>query len=1284
MTPESANSHVSHNEQLLERARNVIRELRERLVAAEALSKPAPIAIVGMACDFPGVRTDLEAFWQMTVDGRDAVCMIPPDRWDRDALYAAHAPTAGKMNTLQAAFLGDVARFDAAFFDVPPIEAVRMDPQQRIFLETAWHAIEDAGLSREALSGSETGVFVGVHSQSMDYYALQAADIDSLDAYAATGTAQDVIAGRLAYWLNLQGPSMAINTACSSSLVALHLACRSLRAGDCNAAIAGGVNLLLSPTTSVAASQLQMLASDGRCKAFDSRADGFGRGEGCGVVILKRLYEAERDGDRILAVIRGSAINQDGRTNGLTAPNGLAQQRLLRRALENAGVSSSQVGYVETHGTGTTLGDPIEVEALAEVLGSTSRTFSCALGSVKANIGHLEGAAGIAGVIKAILVLRNKYIPPVANLQILNPHLPVEGSALNIPLQGRPWTSEATRIAGVSSFGWSGTNAHFILEEAPDKLPALPTQHVLGQRQVMVAVSAQSVEALRILALAYADRLEKIEDRELYDIGFTSTFRRTHHPYRLAAVGSNGYQIASVIRVKAAKLTRDLSALTMPIDVVGSSSDLEKIVQLYENGGDVDWKGINPVAGATVQLPRYPFQGKRYWLTGPAANRQSDPNAVAPDNWFYRVEWSKQPLVSDLNPICSDRALIILDDAFEFGDKLLESVRRSGYRAMHVCRGESSAKISSDQYKVQANSVAGVGRLLELLSEEGISTANIVYVAGVRNAQNMVKDALLTAQAILKSKIDAKLWFVTRGGQSVSEDFSRIEEGHAALWGFSRVLGLESPDICGAVIDISQDVNDSDVRAVINEVIHSDGEDRVAYREGQRWVPRLKRIETSALSKTKFAIRQDGCYLITGAFGNLGMQLAEWLVELGVRNLELVGRRSPDDMNRPDLLDRLETMKAKGVAIHLRIYDIGEASLVDGLFRDIERGGLRLSGVIHAAASIEFGTIAESSEQDIARIFRAKVDGARLLDVHTRKHSLDFFVTFSSAAVSIGARNASIYAAANSCLSGIAEERQNKGFPALNVEWGLWEDSAAIEQRELIARSGFLPMQPTKALEALGRLIASGESTPIVAAIDWLTLGPALEMRGHGAFVSEVVNDMAFAARSVEESEIVSNTSAASSDKTNSSRILEEISVASEHNRFDLLLKFVSREAKVVFGISPEDILDETRGLFQMGMNSLMSVDLKKRLEAGLGVKLPGTLTLSYPTITALAGYLEERLFPRGQEASASLDSQAGSGHDSKKSPDEELVFIASMDDSETDAAIAAELAAIQQKLGAY
>ena len=519
--------------------------LTRRLQAVHTPSRSTlqePIAIIGMGCRFPGGANTPEAFWQLLQHGVDAIREVPAERWDVDALYDLDPTTPGKMNTRWGGFLEQVDQFDASFFGISPREATRMDPQQRLLLEVAWEALEDAGQMTERLAGSQTGVFVGIHSHSSDYCWLQFTDPADVDLYTGTGTAHNVITGRLSYLFDLRGPSVAVDTACSSSLVAVHLACQSLRTGECRMALAGGVNLMLSPLFTIAASRMNMMAPDGRCKTFDARADGFVRGEGCGIVVFKRLTDAMADGDNILAVVRGSAMNQDGHTNGLTAPNGLAQQAVIRQALDNAGVSPSQITYVEAHGTGTALGDPIEVEALANVVGQPRPSGPpCVLGSVKTNIGHLEGAAGIAGLIKVVLALQHEAIPRQLHFTELNPHISLEHTPFVISASELPWQRSATRrYAGVSSFGWSGTNAHVIVEEAPT--PSLydhDAEEASARSQTyLLPLSARDPEALRSVARACQEFL--VETRlPLNNVCYTASMLRTHHEYRLALVGDS-------------------------------------------------------------------------------------------------------------------------------------------------------------------------------------------------------------------------------------------------------------------------------------------------------------------------------------------------------------------------------------------------------------------------------------------------------------------------------------------------------------------------------------------------------------------------------------------------------------------------------------------------------------------------------------------------------------------------------------------------------------------------
>ncbi|UQA57008.1 type I polyketide synthase [Polyangium aurulentum] len=518
------------------------RDLRSRIDGIEIIDAE-PIAIVGMGCRFPGGANSPGELFDLLASGRDAITEIPRERWDIDQYYDPDPAAPGKMNTRWSGLVDKVDQFDPYFFGISPREAVNIDPQQRLLLEVAWEALEDGGLPPDRLVGSRTGVFIGACTN--DYALLQSLEGDPfrLDPSFAIGNANCFLAGRLSYLFGFEGPSLVVDTICSSSLVAVHLACQSLRRGESELALAGGVNLILSPLNTVSTSKQRTMAPDGRCKTFDARADGFVRAEGCGVIALKRLSDALANGDRIHALIRGSAVNQDGRSNGMTAPNALSQQTVLKQALENGGVAASQVTYIEAHGTGTSLGDPIEVDALKEVYGAP-RTDGrpCALGAVKTNLGHLEAAAGIAGLIKAVLCLERGVIPPNLHYKQLNPNISLEGTPFFIPTEPHPWPAGSDRrLAGVSSFGFSGTNAHAVLEEAP----ALPTpKPEVARPQHLLVLSAKTPEALVDLASRYAKHLEQHPGLALEDVCATAHEGRSHFAHRLAVVAASSAQMA--------------------------------------------------------------------------------------------------------------------------------------------------------------------------------------------------------------------------------------------------------------------------------------------------------------------------------------------------------------------------------------------------------------------------------------------------------------------------------------------------------------------------------------------------------------------------------------------------------------------------------------------------------------------------------------------------------------------------------------------------------------------
>ncbi|HSI39298.1 MAG TPA: SDR family NAD(P)-dependent oxidoreductase [Xanthobacteraceae bacterium] len=582
----------------LQRAFLALEQTRGRLAAVEAAARE-PIAVIGLGCRTPGGARDAASFWQLMLDETDAISQVPAGRWDHDALYDPNPDAPGRVATRHGGFLDEIDTFDPGFFGIAPREAQGMDPQQRLLLEVAWEALEHAGQAPDGLEGSATGAYFGVTSADYAYLQLQSGDTGLLDAHFAAGIAHSIFSGRLSYLLGLNGPSLTIDTACSSSLVAVHLACQALRNGECRMALAGGVNLMLAPDIYISLSRARMLAPDGRCKTFAASADGFARGEGCGVVVLKKLSDAQADGDRVLAVIRGSALNQDGASGSLTAPSGPAQEAVIREALARAGVTPNDVGFIEAHGTGTQLGDPLEVRALGAVFGpGRDPAQPLLIGSVKTNVGHLEGAAGITGLIKLVLSLQNRTLPAHLHFDAPSPHIDWAALPLKVPTRTQPFEPiNGRRIAGISAFGFSGTNAHIVLEEAPaapERAPAAASSHLL-------ALSAQTPEALKALAARYADFIAARPDLPAGDICRTANGGRAHFAHRATLVAGTSAELGAGL----AALSRFESAERLTVAAL-PPGDPPRIAFLFTGQG-VQYPGMakalydaSPVFRATL------------------------------------------------------------------------------------------------------------------------------------------------------------------------------------------------------------------------------------------------------------------------------------------------------------------------------------------------------------------------------------------------------------------------------------------------------------------------------------------------------------------------------------------------------------------------------------------------------------------------------------------------------------------------------------------------------------
>ncbi len=946
------------------------------------------IAIIGMSGRFPGAD-NLQAFWDNLSAGRGSVTVVPPERWDADAVYDADPMRPGTTNSRWGGFLSDIDRFDAAFFRILPVEAEWMDPQQRLFLQEAWRALEDAGLPDRELDGRPCSVFVGC--KEGDYARLFAAAPEN--SHHAAGTNSAILAARLSYHLNLRGPSLAIDTACSSSLVALHLACDRLRTHPDEIAVAGGVSVMATAHTHLLLGKSGMLSPVGQCRTFDRDADGFVPGEAVAAVVLKPLAAAVRDGDHIYGVIVGSEMNQDGRTNGITAPSATAQAALERAVLAGTGISAESVGYIETHGTGTRLGDPIELAALAEVYGGATS----AVGSVKSNIGHTLAAAGIASVAKVLLCLSHRQLVPTLNLAHVTDEVDADARVFdfNTTLKDWPARDGLPRRAAVSGFGFSGTNVHMIIEEPPPRAAARA-----ARTAYLVPLSARTPAAL----MRRIDDLHQHVTRtecDLADVAWTLVHGRSHFVVREAVVVRS---ISELIQ-ELARLRATGREAAAPPGRDGVRDELLALADLYRQGHDLDWDRLLPAgAGCTIPLPTYPFERDRYWVPEHTATRRV--TTMFAERWrpslpTPRAARNRAPVVilcgADLQPFArtlfDDHEVVVISD-------------RAALRAF-----EGTAPI------------AGCVDLTAWSDETGWDDAIWTFLQHRIENQRQIGLGLVQVCRLLS------------GWQT-----SRTRLAGATLAGLYRMLGAEYPAVDARVLDTDCAPEDwARLKTHILTEWRSVAPQRgvCCYRADVRYEPEWTEV-AEAPSSSQSMWPSDRVVVVSGATGGLGSVLTRHLVTRGVKRIAILARTA----DRASA--QMRVLEAEGVAV--AVY-AGRLTDRDALmaFRDrIHRDLGPVGGVLHCAgmAATEHPAFIRKPLTDVRAVCEPKVEGLRVLDHVFGADPLEFFVTCSSVAAAVPslASGQSDYAMANAYMDYFIQHRSLE-VPGRyrSIQWPNWD-----------------------------------------------------------------------------------------------------------------------------------------------------------------------------------------------------------------------------------------------------
>jgi acyl transferase domain-containing protein/thioesterase domain-containing protein/acyl carrier protein len=1015
------------------------------------------IAVIGLAARFADCPS-LEAFHAMLREGRSGVTTVPTDRWSADPASLPEALRAQAAFLLKGGFLTDAGDFDPLFFRMSGREAELTDPQHRVFLIEAWRALEHAGYGERELDGQRCGVFVGAHGG--DYTHRMTEVGVAPEAFAFMGNAASILAARIAYVLNLKGPCLSVDTACSSSLTAIHLACRSLIAGECDMALAGGVFINTTMGFNVAAAKAGMLSPVGACKTFDADADGFVPGEGAGVVVLKPYAQALADGDHIEAVILASAMNQDGRTNGITAPSPASQAALEREVYEKAGVSPRDIGYVEAHGTGTPLGDPIEIEGLTSAFRDwTADKGFCAIGSVKTNIGHAAHAAGVAGLLKLVLSLRHRELFPSLNFSRENPQLRLAETPFVVNTALRPWESAGPRLGAVSAFGFSGTNVHILLREAE---PVAPLRRTAAP--CLVPLSARTPEAL---ARRRRDLSEWLAANEpaLADVARTLIAGRAHFEHRWAAV------VSSIAELRAALEDRRPGDLVDATD--GRASTLVSAAQAYLCGGEIA-ADVAPAGARRIALPSYPFELRRYWLDAPEAA------AAAPRDMgtlSYRAPiWEERSAGAGKRP----RSLWLIAEATRAAAELQQALEREGL----AVRRFGFAEVERFGAGAAPEAVAVLLEPGAAASWPGSSRPSTPTRRGASEDRRDV-EVPLTSDGFCRHAAGRQSSSVDDGHAPLISHLpgvdGRDEPGHDGGWGREPIADLSPPEpgpvvallqrffalpipllvihcghpgeeclaalrrsarFDGAQVDLRLLRVDDDLpadalaQALLAECAREEGETEAALIDGRRLARRMAPV--AAPAGAPFALRRGAHILVTGGGGALGALFARRLAaEWGAR-LTLLGRSAPS-----------EAVRALPNAHYLHADVTDERSLARALVEARAAHG-PIHGVLHLAGAPSGALLREATRADFSACLAPKTVGTLLLDRLLAEDPLDFFVIFSSLAGELGDFGQGSYALANSFCDRFAAWRAARGGRGVtrSLGWPLWREGRGVLSAE--------------------------------------------------------------------------------------------------------------------------------------------------------------------------------------------------------------------------------------------
>lgn len=1033
------------------------------------------IAVVGMAVKFPKAN-NVDEFWNNLKSGIDCTSEIPTNRKkDTDDYLNVLGIMNNKIKYQKTGYLNEIDKFDYNFFKISPKEAALMDPNQRIFLETALSAIEDAGYGGSKIKGTTTGVYVGFSATEMyDYKRMILEAKPEADPIAIPGNIVPIIAGRVSYFLDLDGPSMTVDTACSSSLVAFHLACQGVKSGDCDMAIVGGVKINMLPIEKE--EKLGIESQDGITRPFDHDADGTVISEGSAAIIIKPLNKAVLDGDNIYAVVKASAVNQDGKSVGITAPNAKAQRNVILKAWKDAQVDPLNISYIEAHGTGTKIGDPIEIDGIEKAFKKfTNKKQFCAIGSVKGNLGHLDCVAGLAGLIKTTLALYYGEIPPSIHFSRPNKKIKMHKTAVYLNNKIRKWeTGNRPKQGGVSSFGLSGTNCHVVLEEWPVR--AIDKENENKDFRLLT-ISAKSQKSLKSLIRSYKEYIESHKGLNIDDISYTLNTGRAHNNYRLAFIVKDLKDFEMKMNLLLCLHTledanqledvyygyiteSDLSEHGDKLKILqkNNKQQLKDLCDEYIKGNAIKWESLyEKEKRKIVRFPTYVFERNRCWLELKQIVEKKE--SEVREHIFFRPNFKRSDLQREGNKTFTGKT-IVLKDKCGLADQLIKKLIDASNEVIEIAFGDSFHKIDENKYEITGKEE----EYTEIFKDFDLDkVSQIIHLSSITNQYDMSSLQELNAQMnmgvnslrylirVLKKNVgDLKcdITLVSDYANGVVEHQKYVKPVNASLFGMGKVIIMENQMTSCRCIDIDADTK---VETIIQEIFSSNHQFLSAYRNDVRYIEEIAEIDLKTYKKNTCQIKKGGVYIIAGGTGAIGLEMAKYLANQEKVNLILVNRSMLPDkntwnqcVNTPVYQKISSIMEIEEMGSRVVCYpaDISKEEDVNNLIAYVMSEFKSIDGIINSAGiGINTESMNHNQEEDFESVVAPKIQGTWLLDKATEDISLDFFVVFSSVITLIGGVGVAAYTSGNTYLDAFTEYRNKKGKQTLTINWAMWEQT---------------------------------------------------------------------------------------------------------------------------------------------------------------------------------------------------------------------------------------------------